>query len=121
GRLGPGREIATLDGRGVGLSPPRDLLGPYPTVGRRIRPDAPGGPAQQRDGPVGVSSEEVDVARSELRQALEELRLIGLPGLFPGGLPGLVRGEIRPGVEVLPAELVVLLHREVVEVLEYEA
>ena len=62
----------------------------------------------------------MNVARSELREALEELRLVGPPGLLPSRLPGLVSREIAAGVEVPAAELVVLLHREGVEVLEDE-
>ena len=49
---------------------------------------------------VGVPPEQMDVPRAQLRQPLEELGVVGAPGLLPGGLPRLVRREVAPGAHV---------------------
>ncbi|GIU98638.1 MAG: hypothetical protein KatS3mg014_0254 [Actinomycetota bacterium] len=49
-------------------------------MARGVPPDPRGGASQQRDGPVGVAPQEVDVARAELGQALEQLRVRGCRG-----------------------------------------
>src|SRR5262245_19162968 len=58
------------------------------------------------------------VSRAQLREPLEELRVVGPLRLLPCRLPRLVRGEEPPSVEVRDAQSMVLLEREVVVVLE---
>src|SRR5439155_25456106 len=67
-----------------------------------------------------VAPEDVGVARAELRQPLEELRLVRLLRLLPARLPCLVRGEEPLRVEVPDAQAVVLLERQGVVVLHLE-
>src|SRR4029079_10123226 len=71
---------------------------------------------QQRDGSVRIATHQVDIAGTHLREHLEELGVVRAPGLLPGRLPRLVRGEEVALADIATAELVVLLQRQRVEV-----
>src|SRR5437867_156226 len=114
-------DLASLDRRGVFLCLAADLGRVHTEVARGISGDPPSGPPQELHRPVAVPPQQVDVSSPELREPLEELGVVGVAGLLPCRLPGLVCREEPPGVEVLAAQAMVLLQREVVEVLQVQA
>src|SRR5439155_26549551 len=106
---------------GLGERRGREALGIDAPVPRGVALEPSGRSAEQRVRAVLVAAQVVCVARAQLRQALEELRLGRSLRLLPAGLPRLVRGEEPLSVRRLDAELVVLLDRERVVVLELQA
>lgn len=75
---------------------------------------------QQLLGAMDIAAQEVDVPRSHLREAFEELRIFGVLGLLPGRLPPLVGREVAPLIESETREPVVLNQRQGIEVGELE-
>ena len=82
--------------------------------------DSPYASAEKGERAVRVSSTVMDVSGPELGEPLEELLVSCALRLFPCGLPGLVRLEEPPLVEVVSAQPVVLLDGERVEILELQ-
>ena len=87
---------SALHARGVGLELVVQRLRVDPAVSVRVRDHAPGRPPEQRHGAVRVPSQQVHVAGTHLREALEELGVVGAPRLLPCRLPRLVRREVAP-------------------------
>src|SRR6266511_1076149 len=116
----PGPDHARIDVRRERIGRIGDPDRLHPAVTRGVRADPSRCSSEQPLGSVRVPPEQVHVARAQLGQALEELRVGRVARLLPRRLPRLVGGEEATGVEVLATQTMVLLERERVEVLELE-
>src|SRR5262245_45559825 len=115
-----GPNAAVLDRVRQRLGLPRDARGSDPQVPVGVAAQASRCTPEQPNRAVRVAPQQVDVSGPQLRQALEELGVVGVAGLLPRGLPRLVGREVAAGVQVLAAEPVDLLDRQGVEVLQLE-